>query len=115
VSRNTQAVQRSAYPDAYAKREPDATLLVSTVGSSANRAMSIDLEQCLSNCPEILSTPGSEGPSPASSDDAALCEWVAPVRAPIVSGFRTADRPGHEGVVAALAVSDWDGVQFRLG
>ena len=25
-------------------------------------------------------------------------EWTQPVHAPIVSGFRTADRPGHDGV-----------------
>ncbi len=50
-----QAVQRSAYPDAYAKHEPDATLLVNTVGSANWRAIPENLEQCLSNCPEILS------------------------------------------------------------
>jgi hypothetical protein len=57
-----QAVQRSAFPDAYAKHEPDATLLVTTVGSSGNRAMSIDLGQCLGNCPTILSNGGASSP-----------------------------------------------------
>jgi murein DD-endopeptidase MepM/ murein hydrolase activator NlpD len=60
--------------------------------------MSIDLEQCLSNCPLILSIAGSGGPSPTSSGGVAPCEWVAPVRAPVVSGFRTVDRPSHDGV-----------------
>lgn len=93
-----QAVQRSAYPDAHAKHEPDATLLVNTVGSSGNRAMSVDLEQCPSNCPTILSKTDSVDPSMTPSGDAQLCEWVAPVEAPVVSGFRTAERPDHDGV-----------------
>ncbi|MEU7874257.1 peptidoglycan DD-metalloendopeptidase family protein [Dactylosporangium sp. NPDC049140] len=93
-----QAVQRSAYPDAYAKHENDATLLVNTVVSSGNRAMSLDLEQCLSNCPEILSSPHPQDSAAGPSSDAAGCEWMAPVHAPIVSGFRTAERPGHDGV-----------------
>ncbi|HEV7899829.1 MAG TPA: NlpC/P60 family protein [Planosporangium sp.] len=51
-----QAVQRSAFPDAYARWEPDATQLVGAVGSSAKRALSVDLERCPSNCPPILSS-----------------------------------------------------------
>jgi murein DD-endopeptidase MepM/ murein hydrolase activator NlpD len=71
-----QAVQRSAYPDAYAKHEPDATMLVNnTVGSAIWRTIPGNLEQCVSNG-----------------------EWTQPVLAPIVSGFRTAARPGHDGV-----------------
>jgi murein DD-endopeptidase MepM/ murein hydrolase activator NlpD len=93
-----QAVQLSAYPDAYAKHEPDATLLVNTVGSSGNRAIPVDLEQCPSNCPATLSKTDSVAPSMTPSGDAQQCEWVAPVEAPIVSGFRTAERPGHDGV-----------------
>jgi len=49
------------------------------------------------------------------SAEVGLMGWVAPVRAPIVSGFRTPDRPTHDGVVVALAVSDSDGVRFRRG
>jgi hypothetical protein len=55
-----QAVQKSAYPDAYAKWEDDATTLIGGVVSIGNRAMSVDLEQCLSNCPAILSTGSSD-------------------------------------------------------
>ncbi len=54
-----QAVQRSAYPDAYAKWEPAATALV---GACA------------------------QGP------------WVKPVDGHLGSGFRTPERPGHDGV-----------------
>jgi murein DD-endopeptidase MepM/ murein hydrolase activator NlpD len=93
-----QNVQLSAYPDAYAKHTTEAIRLISHVVSSGNRAMSVDLEQCLSNCPEILSSTGSGGPSASPEGVVEACGWVAPVRARIVSGFRTADRPGHDGV-----------------
>ncbi|GGK36662.1 hypothetical protein GCM10010124_31630 [Pilimelia terevasa] len=66
-----QAVQRSAYPDAYAKHESAATALVNTIAAGAMVPV----------CPPV----GAQG-------------WVAPVTAPVVSGFRTADRPGHQGV-----------------
>jgi hypothetical protein len=59
-----QAVQISAYPDAYAKHEPNATLLVNTVGSGGSWAIPSDLEQCPSNCPSIL----SNSSQPSSSD-----------------------------------------------
>jgi murein DD-endopeptidase MepM/ murein hydrolase activator NlpD len=70
-----QAVQRSAYPDAYAKHEPDATRLVNTTISGAAEA-----------CAPI--SPGG---------------WVMPVDGPIVSAFRPADRPGHDGIDIAAA------------
>ncbi len=70
-----QAVQRSAYPDAYAKHEPNATLLVSTVAGLVDA----------SGAP-VLDCGAAAGP------------WTQPVIAPIVSGFRTADRPTHDGV-----------------
>ena len=69
-----QQVQHSAFPDAYAKHEPDATLLVSTVAGLVDPSGALVL-----NC-------GAAGP------------WTQPVIAPIVSGFRTADRPTHNGV-----------------
>jgi hypothetical protein len=68
-----QAVQRSAYPDAYAKHEPDATRLVNAVSGLAN-ASAAPL-----NC-------GAAG------------QWTQPVLAPIVSGFRTTERSSHDGV-----------------
>jgi len=98
VTDAAQAVQKSAYKDAYAKWEDEASLLIGDVGSSGKRAMSVDLEQCPSNCPAILSNTDSVDPLTTPSGDAQLCEWVAPVDAPIVSGFRTAERPGHDGV-----------------
>src|SRR5205807_7274282 len=53
-----QAVQRSAYPDAYAKWEPDAIMLVNAVGSANWLSIPENLEQCPVNCPEILSNDG---------------------------------------------------------
>jgi murein DD-endopeptidase MepM/ murein hydrolase activator NlpD len=70
-----QAVQRSAYPDAYARHEPDATLLVNSMSSQAGASA-----------------------APAGNCGAAAGPWTQPVLAPIVSGFRTAQRPTHHGV-----------------
>jgi murein DD-endopeptidase MepM/ murein hydrolase activator NlpD len=65
-----QAVQRSAYPDAYAKWEPDAVALVQTLTGISGTG---------DGCAVTVSAEG----------------WTAPVRGPVGSGFRTADRPGH--------------------
>jgi len=70
-----QAVQISAYPDAYAKHEPNATLLVNTVSG-------------------LIDPSGTPSPGCAS----ATGPWTQPVIAPVWSGFRTAERPGHDGV-----------------
>jgi murein DD-endopeptidase MepM/ murein hydrolase activator NlpD len=64
-----QAVQHSAFPGAYAKREPEASMLASA------------LTGAVADCSAEV---GPQG-------------WVAPVRAPIVSGFRTPERPTHDG------------------
>src|SRR5207253_8176271 len=61
-----QAVQRSAFPDAYAKHEPDALAIVSKVSGIAKAA---------------LAACGAAGP------------WTQPVHGPIVSGFRTPNGP----------------------
>jgi len=71
-----QAVQRSAYPNAYAKWTADAIALVSAVGGPMG-VSGLGLPGCV---------PGASGP------------WTQPVHAPIVSGFRTPDRPAHNGV-----------------
>jgi hypothetical protein len=64
LTQAAQAVQRSAYPDAYAKHTTEAIRLVSHVGSSGSWAMAINLEHCPSNCPTILSNSG--GPTPGT-------------------------------------------------
>ena len=75
-----QSVQRSAYRGAYAKWEPLATELASNAAAATG-----------------LTAPNI-GPCPAPCEAAAKDCWVVPVDAPIVSGFRTASRPGHDGV-----------------
>jgi murein DD-endopeptidase MepM/ murein hydrolase activator NlpD len=62
-----QKVQRSAYPDAYAKHEPGAAAVVSALAAGA------------------VSCANYTG-------------WVQPVFAEVWSGFRTAERPNHQGV-----------------
>ncbi|MEU4427687.1 M23 family metallopeptidase [Actinoplanes sp. NPDC024001] len=69
-----QRVQRSAYPDAYAKWEADATRIVTAVTGDAG------------GCDGVISAQG----------------WIPPVRGAVGSGFRTAERPSHDGVDIAL-------------
>lgn len=76
-----QKVQRSAFPDAYAKHETDAEHIVAAVTGAATIT---DLPGAsLADCgqPAAVSTGG----------------WTQPVHAPIVPGFRTASRPTHQG------------------
>lgn len=75
-----QAVQVSAYPDAYAKWETDATVLVGLTAGPSGSAAPITGEQCIS-----------------------VAGWMKPVAGPVVSGFRTGDRPTHDGVDIAAA------------
>lgn len=76
-----QAVQRSAFPDAYAKHEPLATQIVNLLANGAARAVgALNDLRC------------------AAAGEIAASGWTIPVRGPIVSGFRTASRPTHNGV-----------------
>src|SRR5690606_16518382 len=70
-----QAVQRSAEPLAYARHEAAATALVAAVAGANG---------WLADGPVALCPPGGA--------------WIPPVTAPVVSGFRTPQRPGHDGV-----------------
>ncbi len=76
-----QRVQRSAYPDAYADDEPLATTVVNTLTGGLGGAGPV-------SC-------GGEGISPSG--------WTVPVKSKICSGFRTADRPTHNGVDLCVA------------
>jgi murein DD-endopeptidase MepM/ murein hydrolase activator NlpD len=76
-----QAVQHSAYPDAYAKHEPLATTVVNTLADGAGLAAASGAElKC------------------AGPGEIAASGWTVPVKAGIVSGFRTPQRPTHNGV-----------------
>ncbi len=70
-----QAVQVSAYPNAYAQWTDDATRLVEQLTAGAPVSAPADDEDCIS----------------ASG-------WTQPVHAPLVSGFHTPERPTHHGV-----------------
>ncbi|GAA3952047.1 M23 family metallopeptidase [Actinoplanes auranticolor] len=78
-----QKVQRSAYPDRYAEYESDAETVVAKISGKAS----------------ISDLPGASladcGTTPAAVTSGG---WTQPVHAAIVSGFRTAERPNHQGV-----------------
>jgi murein DD-endopeptidase MepM/ murein hydrolase activator NlpD len=76
-----QKVQRSAYPDAYAKHEPTATEIVNLLANGAARAAA-----------------GSSKLTCTVAGEIAASGWTVPVLAGVVSGFRTGGRPGHDGV-----------------
>jgi murein DD-endopeptidase MepM/ murein hydrolase activator NlpD len=76
-----QAVQRSAFPDAYAKHEPNASQIVNLLADGAARAAA-----------------GAAALHCATLGEISASGWVSPVKATVGSGFRSADRPGHNGV-----------------
>jgi murein DD-endopeptidase MepM/ murein hydrolase activator NlpD len=76
-----QKVQRSAYPDAYAKHEPLATRIVNQLADGAANAVG--------NSNEMVC---------AAAGQVAASGWTLPVKEGVVSAFRTAARPNHQGV-----------------
>lgn len=76
-----QAVQRSAFPDAYAKHEPLASQIVDLLADGASRAAA-----------------GAAALQCAALGQISASGWVSPVKAFVGSGFRTTDRPDHNGV-----------------
>jgi biotin carboxyl carrier protein len=76
-----QWVQGSAYPNAYAKHEPMASTIVNQLTNGAARAVLVGGQLRCAGFGEI-----------------AASGWTAPVGAHIVSGFRTPERPAHNGV-----------------
>lgn len=83
LTKAAQRVQRSAFPNAYAKWEDDAARLVDRITGGAAKAPAA--APAVGNCA-------------AHTDQVASSGWVRPVSAPIGSGFRTAERSGHQGV-----------------
>jgi murein DD-endopeptidase MepM/ murein hydrolase activator NlpD len=81
-----QRVQLSAYPDAYAKHEANASRIVNAItGGAAQDAAT-------------ASTAGTC----AQAGQVTASGWVTPAKGPVVSGFRTPDRPTHNGVDIAI-------------
>jgi murein DD-endopeptidase MepM/ murein hydrolase activator NlpD len=100
-----QAVQRSAFPSAYAKWEPLATHLVLQVtGSESSAPPSTGVSGSPSpEAPPSASTPSPQDAVKALQSCAAPGElsgsgWIVPLRGHVGSGFRTPDRPDHQGV-----------------
>jgi murein DD-endopeptidase MepM/ murein hydrolase activator NlpD len=81
-----QRVQRSAFPDAYAKHEPVATQIVNLLANGAARAVG---DAAKLRC--------------AVDGEIAASGWTRPVAGSVGSGFRTADRPQHNGVDLIVA------------
>ena len=80
-----QAVQRSAFPDAYAKHERLASQVVNALtGGAARAAGTVTTLRC------------------AAAGEVSASGWVIPLKGTIVSGFRTASRPNHQGVDIAV-------------
>jgi murein DD-endopeptidase MepM/ murein hydrolase activator NlpD len=81
-----QRVQVSAYPDAYAKHEPRASTVVDrlTGGGARSSVMAVAL-RC------------------TAAGEISASGWTAPVKGPIVSGFRGPGRPTHNGIDLAVA------------
>ncbi|MEV4495070.1 M23 family metallopeptidase [Micromonospora arborensis] len=78
-----QKVQISAYPDAYAKHEELASKLVDALAGGAARTVEIN---------------GKSVCNAAERGEIAASGWTAPIPGDVGSGFRTADRPSHNGV-----------------
>jgi hypothetical protein len=83
LTRAAQRVQRSAYPNAYAKWESDASRLVDIItgGASKTAVSATTIGTCADTNVEVSSA-----------------GWTRPVPAEVGSGFRTASRPSHNGV-----------------
>ncbi|GIL29107.1 M23 family metallopeptidase [Actinocatenispora comari] len=97
-----QAVQKSAFPHAYAQWETDATHLVDTIILQPSTVDAADAA-ALQTRPSTHHT--NNGASPAGTIPAgcSAATWISPVIAPISSGFRPPDRPDHNGADLAAA------------
>ncbi len=81
LTRAAQQVQRSAYPNAYAKHETVAAQIVNLLTDGAAKAAG---NAAIGVC--------------AAAHQIAASGWTNPVRALVGSGFRTPSRPTHQGV-----------------
>ncbi|RKN17060.1 M23 family metallopeptidase [Micromonospora musae] len=78
-----QRVQVSAFPDAYAKHETVAAQIVDALAGGAARTALVS---------------GREVCDAASGKEVAASGWTAPIAGRVGSGYRTSQRPGHDGV-----------------
>jgi murein DD-endopeptidase MepM/ murein hydrolase activator NlpD len=80
-----QRVQISAFPNAYAKHEPLASQTIDAITGGASRAVGTELTLTCTNAGQVTAS-----------------GWTVPVKGPVTSGFRTAQRPSHNGVDIAV-------------
>ncbi|GGM30024.1 MULTISPECIES: M23 family metallopeptidase [Micromonospora] len=78
-----QRVQISAFPDAYAKHEETASRIVDALAGGAARTVRV-ADQAVCNS--------------AARGQIAASGWTAPIPGGVGSGFRTSQRPSHNGV-----------------
>lgn len=83
LTRAAQAVQVSAFPDAYAKHEALASKIVNSLAGGAARTVPVD---------------GGHACDAAEDGRIAASGWTAPIPGDVGSGFRTQERPAHQGV-----------------
>ncbi|WP_018831175.1 M23 family metallopeptidase [Salinispora tropica] len=83
LTRAAQAVQISAFPDAYAKHEALASTIVNSLAGGAARSVPVA---------------GGHACDAAEDGRIAASGWTAPIPGDVGSGFRTAQRPAHHGV-----------------
>jgi murein DD-endopeptidase MepM/ murein hydrolase activator NlpD len=81
LTRAAQRVQRSAYPNAYAKHETLATQIVNLLADGAANAVGDSLAMVC-----------------AAGGQIAASGWTIPLKSVVGSGFRTRSRPTHQGV-----------------
>ena len=91
LTRAAQAVQRSAFPTAYAKWEQPAATLVHALTGLTTAAV-----DCGTDIDGTMTSGGI-------ATTVGLTGWTVPVHGAIISGFRTRDRPHHDGVDIAAA------------
>lgn len=98
-----QAVQKSAFPNAYARWETDATKLVATITHAPSTTRAVNAAP-IGTSPSTHRTPDRDGSATSTSPDGCgAAAWISPVIAPISSGFRPPDRPDHNGADLAAA------------
>lgn len=110
LTRAAQQVQRSAYPDAYAKHESIAIQIVNLLADGAARAAA-DSNALAGGAGRAV---GAGKPLRCvAPGEIAASGWTVPVRGNTTSGFRTPGRPGHDGV--DLAAPRFDPIRAAAG
>ncbi len=114
LTQAAQTVQRSAFPAAYAKWEPLAVHLVLRAAAAGNHtndkpSATADSRGAATTTPTVMPTVSTTANTPpavavnalrscASPGEISGSGWALPLHGRVGSGFRTADRPDHQGI-----------------